>query len=78
MYGMAALPPGAAPGMRAEGGGRTGRSVFTEGKIFLGGLSYTTTQASLQAYCQSWCAHHGAYLTASQWPCCHASGALDQ
>lgn len=56
MYGAPAAPAGAGLGMRADAGSRSGRSVFSEGKIFLGGLNYATTQASLTAYCQQWCA----------------------
>jgi hypothetical protein len=34
-----------------------GKSVeFKEGKIFLGGLNYATTQEGLTEYCKKWCA----------------------
>lgn len=44
------LPP-ANPQNQGDGGNT---STFDEGKIFLGGLAHTSTQASLEQYLQQW------------------------
>jgi hypothetical protein len=44
-----------APQAGQQPGQQGGRSDFKEGRIFVGGLNYSTTKQSLTGYCSKWC-----------------------
>lgn len=59
MYGAQThgMAQGVRPHMPGQGGKQgSGRPDFKEGRLFVGGLNFATTQRTLQEYCQKWCA----------------------
>jgi hypothetical protein len=46
---------GNAAAVSSQNAGKRG-PAFEEGKLFLGGLVNSTSKASLEAYCNQWCA----------------------
>ena len=56
-YGAGAGMATMRPQMYGMSGGKqgSGRPDFKEGRLFVGGLNFATTQRTLQEYCQKWC-----------------------